>query len=248
MEFFKYFLETIFFGIIAIGIIWIKQLINKSFPAYMEEKGKNLATKQDIADITRKTEEVQREFKEHFELFSIDSHYKNEYYNNSYSNLYSKLYAIIIQSEYVREFIKKYQNKELPFEDYPFLEVGQTTHVTRKVEFKQDGPPTISSNSISFETDLSKFNKKMICDYIIEHADIASSELLKLAVSYRVAYSFYSGNPDVKNSSVSNDANKEELRLIREIVYRIVREYNELRRNLCMPINQEELDSGILRL
>lgn len=36
----------------------------------MDEKGKNLATKEDIEEIARKTEEVQQEFREGFELFS----------------------------------------------------------------------------------------------------------------------------------------------------------------------------------
>lgn len=39
---------------------------------HMDEKGKNLATKEDIEEITGKTEEVQKEFKEGFELFSKD--------------------------------------------------------------------------------------------------------------------------------------------------------------------------------
>ena len=38
----------------------------------MDEKGKNLATKEDIEEIARKTEEVQQEFREGFELFSND--------------------------------------------------------------------------------------------------------------------------------------------------------------------------------
>lgn len=40
-----------------------KQLVDKTIPSYMEEKGKNLATKQDVEEITRKTEQVQKEFK-----------------------------------------------------------------------------------------------------------------------------------------------------------------------------------------
>ena len=43
---------------------------------YMDEKGKNLATKEDIEEITRKTEEVQQEFREGFELFSNDVKFK----------------------------------------------------------------------------------------------------------------------------------------------------------------------------
>lgn len=40
-----------------------KQLVDKTIPSYMEEKGKNLATKQDVEEITRKTEQVQKNSK-----------------------------------------------------------------------------------------------------------------------------------------------------------------------------------------
>ena len=40
-------------------------------PSYIQKKGENLATKEDIQEITQKTEEVQAEFKEKFELFSF---------------------------------------------------------------------------------------------------------------------------------------------------------------------------------
>lgn len=47
-----------------IGGLFIKNYL----PNYMNEKGKNLATKEDIADITRKTEEVKSEFLSKLEL------------------------------------------------------------------------------------------------------------------------------------------------------------------------------------
>ena len=72
----------------------------------MDKKGENLATKEDIEEITRKTEEVQREFKEEFEAFSSDMKFKYDFFYKQYLELYCKLYAIIIQSEYVRHFIK----------------------------------------------------------------------------------------------------------------------------------------------
>lgn len=48
-------------GILEIVAIIILGLFLKNyFPSYMDEKGKNLATKEDIAEITRKTEVVQQ--------------------------------------------------------------------------------------------------------------------------------------------------------------------------------------------
>ena len=46
----------------------------------MDKKGENIATKEDIEEITRKTEEVQREFKEEFEAFSSDMKFKYDFF------------------------------------------------------------------------------------------------------------------------------------------------------------------------
>ncbi|PGY54149.1 hypothetical protein [Priestia megaterium] len=55
--------------VISALITFIGGLFVKSYlPTYMKERGKNLATKKDIADITRKTEEVKSEFLSKLEL------------------------------------------------------------------------------------------------------------------------------------------------------------------------------------
>jgi len=190
--------------------------IKNYLPSYMDEKGKNLATKEDIQEITRKTEEVQKEFKEGFEYFSSDLRFKYDFYHKQYSELYSKIYAIVIQSEYVRRFIQITKGQEHSFEE--------------------------------IETPISQFNKRQLCDYIIENGEYATQELLKIAVSYRFAYSHYEGNPEVKNSSCADAANDEEFRLIRDMVCCIVKEYNYFRKELKMNYNHSELESGIPQL
>ena len=49
--------------IIIAGMFALGLFIKNFFPSYMDKKGENLATKEDIAEITRRTEEVQKEFK-----------------------------------------------------------------------------------------------------------------------------------------------------------------------------------------
>ena len=82
-------------SILILGIIGFVLFMKFSFPSYMKEKGKNLATKEDIQEITRMTESVQKEFREGFEEFSSDLNFKYEFYYKRYSELYCKLYAII---------------------------------------------------------------------------------------------------------------------------------------------------------
>ena len=113
---------------------------------------------------------------------------------------------------------------------------------------KQGEPIKITSSEESIETPISQYNKQMLCDLIIQNDALASQELLKLAVSYRFAYAFYTGNKDVKNSEVSDTADEEEFRLIRAIVCSIVKEYNQLRKQLKMTYNENEINDGIPRL
>ena len=61
----------IFEILLTVAVFLIGLFVKNYLPSYMDEKGKNLATKEDIEGITRKTEEVQQEFREGFELFQM---------------------------------------------------------------------------------------------------------------------------------------------------------------------------------
>lgn len=75
-------------NIVVILLIFLVGLFTKNYlPSYMDKKGENLATKEDIKEITRKTEEVQREFKEEFEAFSSDMKFKYDFFYRQYSEL-----------------------------------------------------------------------------------------------------------------------------------------------------------------
>lgn len=231
--------------IILIALYFVRQVVKKSLPTYMEEKAKNLATKQDIEEITRKTEEVQKEFREDFERFSTDVQFKYEYHHKQFEELYSKLYEIIAQSEYTRRFIYLTGGKECTFEDCPFLEISPTKRVTQKMDFKEGESPVFQQNTEIIDTPISRFNKKQLSGYIIDNGQFASQQLLKIAVSYRIVYEYYSGNPAVKSSPISDVANDEELRLLRDMICCIVKEYNQLRKELRMDYDEDELKSGI---
>lgn len=241
-------MEWIYIVSNVILIFLLGLFIKNYLPSYMDEKGKNLATKEDIQEITRKTEEVQKEFREDFELFSSDVQFKYDFYKKQYSELYCKLYAIIIQSEYVRKFIFLTDGKEFSFEDTPFLEISPTRKVTQKINLKEGEPLSVQQHSEEIVTPISQFNKKQMCDYIIENGDLATQKLLKIAVAYRFAYNYYSGNPKVQNGSCEDAANEEEIRLIREMVCCIVSEYNFFRKELKMEYDQNELSNGIPHL
>lgn len=241
-------MEWIYIAVEIILVFLLGLFIKNLLPSYMDEKGKNLATKEDIEAITRKTEEVQKEFKEGFELFSSDVRFKYDFYFKQYSELYSKLYGIVMQSEYVRHFIRINDGQEVSFDEAPFLEVSPTRKVTKSVHWGSEKPTEITQKEEIIDTPMSNFNKKQLCDYIIENAEYATQRLLKVAVAYRFVNCYYAGNPAAKNSSCQDTANHEEFRLIREMVCCIVSEYNFFRKELKMAYNEVELETGIPQL
>lgn len=86
-------------GILEIVAIIILGLFLKNyFPSYMDEKGKNLATKEDIAEITRKTEVVQQEFRENFERFSSDIRFKYDFYYSTRNYIVNYMRLLFSQS------------------------------------------------------------------------------------------------------------------------------------------------------
>lgn len=205
-------------------------LIAKSYlPSYMDEKGKNLATKEDIKDITQKTEEVKIEFKREFQNLSAKIDFDYKYCYKQYSGLYANLYAIVSQSEYLRYFWNEYEDLGLSIYEIPFIETS------------------IEKNNKECNTEITVFDKKLIYECVINNAGLASPELLKLAVAYRFANTYYGVNDEKLDSKNIKDAfNKEELTLIREIVKRVVLEYNILRKKLKLDYSEGELESEIL--
>jgi hypothetical protein len=69
-------------GLFCAGALWlIKKAIesvSNTIPAYLNEKAKNLASKQDIADITREVEKVKDEFTSKTEQLRTDLQYYNQ--------------------------------------------------------------------------------------------------------------------------------------------------------------------------
>jgi hypothetical protein len=222
--------------VLFLGGLWIKNF----FPAYMGKKGENLATKEDIQTITRLTENVQDEFKRSFEEFSKDKEFKYKYYYDQFRELYTKLYSIIAQSEYTRRFFKLYNGTDLTFEKVPFVEIHKT-HKEETIQFGKDVGVTRTETEI--KDGITNFCKGSLCDLIINKGELATQQLLKLAVAYRFAYDNYSGT--AHNGDAVDTANEEEFKLIKEMLICIVKDYNFLRKELKLEYIESELTTGL---
>lgn len=226
----------------VIAFVSVGLIIKNYLPSYLDEKGKNLATKEDIAEITRRSEEVQDEYRREYEKFSSDMKFKYDFYYKQYIELYTKLYSIICQSEYLRRFFLLLNGSDFSFDKMPFIEIHKTKQV-ETYKFNQTGMSFLRHEDVKRD-DITSFCKKELCDLIVNKGEYSSQRLLKLAVAYRFAYDNYSGNEQAKNSDVSSVANDEEFILITEIVKCIISEYNMLRKELKMDYIESELIEG----
>ena len=214
-------------------------LLKHYFPTYLEKKAENLATKEDIQEITRLTEETQQAFRKEFERFNADLHFKYDFYSKQFTELYSYLYSIIIQSEYLRTYLSSFKGLSISFDDNPFLQVSPIHETTTITEIKKGEKSKVTYQTADTETPLSKFSFDEVIAFIIQHGELAEQELLKYSISYR----FINTLPEYSNR---DDLGAEGNRLQIAIIKSIVQTYNRLRKELNMPYEKDELDTGSL--
>src|SRR5262252_8319335 len=87
--------------LLAVGVLAL--IYRYSLPLYLSEKGKNLATKQDIAEITREIESVKAIFLEHQTQFSLFHQKRSEAISGTYELLHDA-------TEYARHMIDPVQS------------------------------------------------------------------------------------------------------------------------------------------
>lgn len=235
--------EWLYVIINIIGFFCLGLFIKSYFPSYMKEKGRNLATKEDIKEITKKTEEVKIEFQKEMANFSTDISFRNEYSYKQYAQLYSKLYAIVTQSEYIRFFFSKYKENNLSFEEIPFFESGRKQV---KNQYQLFTGNVISHEEVEIQDGITDFNKKELCEFIIKNGELASQRLLKLAVAYRYAHSNYSGSKSLEDSEIQDAFNDEEIELLKKLIQTIIKDYNSLRKVIKLEYSINEFESGLL--
>lgn len=234
--------ETVLSVVVVVGFFGLGLFIKNYLPNYMTQKGRNLATKEDIKEITEKTEQVRVAFQKEFANFSEELKFKNEFNYKQYSQLYSKLYAIIVQSEYFRYFATKHHNENFTFEEVPFFEISG-----ERKEVKADlfSGAIISQKTEQVVDSVTEYNKLQIANFVITNGDVASQKLLKLAVAYRYAHRHYSGSKNAPdNENLKKAFDDEEFEIIKQIVQTIIIDYNALRKSIKLDYNESELETG----
>lgn len=227
---------------IIIIIIGIGLLLKHFLPSYVDEKAKNLATKEDIEDITDKIEKVKFNYSQEIEKLKTDLN-KNfqEYIDEQkflkersykqYCELYSKLYAVIVQSEYLRYF----NGFNDSFDKLPFLEACR-----EKVNTDIDlNTMTVKETKEEIHDAITDFNKINIVDMIIDKGYLASEKLIKLAVAYRYVHRFYTD--ETLKPELLERFQKEEIVMIAEIVKTVISQTNEFKKICNLDYNEDEI-------
>ncbi|WP_273851809.1 hypothetical protein [Guptibacillus spartinae] len=172
--------------------------------------------------------------KSRLDWFVDKKKFKREHNYNQLKELYLYLYAIVVQSEYVRYFLKKYNNINSTQKGAPFLQIEGNIR-----RFK-DGKLTEED----IKNDITNFSKLEIANVIIEKSKFASPKLLKLAVAYRLCDHYYL--KDFDNDKTKNNFQVEEVKLIYLIVQTIIKECNEFLKECDMEFDKKEMSNAIM--
>lgn len=181
-----------------IGAYYISKIKEYS-DSFFNEKAKNLATKQDIGEITRKTEEVKTEFKELQDLFQADLKFKYDFMEKQYRELYADIYYLICQSEARRRVLNITDNNYI-FEEVPFVEYSQTVGTINPKEWNQ------------------------ILTIIETHKVYASPRVLKLYALFKTINS-----QNLNAMEFSEKLKEVEVRVKKKLIETILKDFQELR-------------------
>ena len=187
-----------------IGIIFLIMFKKNYFPKYLEEKGKNLATKEDVADITKKVESVKLEHNQKFDeiqkkndLFFSEIKSTKERFNAKQFELYNELWSALIELKFsadtlwesatkikLKDFSKKLseakksmEKSSLLIEDEHYNQLNTLIIRFEEFEFGKGNLIKLKSfkNKTTQEIDNQYINDSMI-EYIISQNEEAKTE------------------------------------------------------------------------
>ncbi len=203
-------------------VVVIGAHIRASLDAYFTEKARNWATKQDIDEITTRTEIVQTKFHEIEKRFDADLAFKYQFYEKQYKELYSELYQKVCKSETLRYILNNLAGQHMFFSDFPVADLDR----------EMDG--------ISNQTTVKAIVKEIV-DLVNQKHIYASSELMKVVCMLE--------NMERCEDCLNQKERTERTRILfkMKLMNIIVEDYNWLRRELHFSgVNNEtgNLENG----
>lgn len=162
MEYILSLIENLEFLCFIVLFLFLKKWWN-SFDTYFEQKATNLATKQDIREITTITESIQSEFHQKQSQFDADLQYKYDLNKSQYTELYSPLYWIICKSEATRNSFKHFSNLSISFSDAPITKYeDNTTTIDEIITLIEEKKDLASPNLIKLATSILVIKQELL--------------------------------------------------------------------------------------
>jgi len=178
------------------------------FKSYFSEKGKNLATKEDIGDITSKVEKIKNEFIKETERLKIDLQYTNQI-------------KFSLRSEKIKSVFECYEKY------YIWLNTILNYHFpSASLESKN----TLENSYSSFQLAQAKFSLMIDDQPIIDHLNKMQIETLKLDGLCKIkSHEYQSTEYDIEDAKKTTDINarRNELRKAYDNQLAFMRDYNE---------------------
>ena len=122
--------------IISIFILLFLTIGKYIFPSYLNQKGKNLADKQDIENLTQKVENIKSSFNEKIEILKTDLNFKNQ---NKISVSSYEREALLNLNEKYAEWLNSLMNISfslITVKNYSLIESYFSELKKRKIEFE----------------------------------------------------------------------------------------------------------------
>lgn len=132
-------MRELIFLVMGMGVMELLQKITNAFGTYFEKKAENFATKQDVAEMRTKTEEVQAEFHRINERFDADLKFKYQFFEDQYKKLYGGLFEKVCKSEALRCVLKETATESrmlYTFNEMPIVRFENTDDKDDNIEKK----------------------------------------------------------------------------------------------------------------
>lgn len=163
--------------IVGMDLVLLGEKIWGAIGTYLDKKGENYATKQDIAEIETKTETVQAEFHKINEKFDADLKFKYQFYEEQYKKLYTGLFEKVCKSEALRCVLKETSKEKLQY-DFNETPIVRFESTEGKNEIEHEILDEIHKNYMYASPDLLKWMS--VIEEIDKCSDYRNADIEKI--------------------------------------------------------------------
>lgn len=179
---------------VILGAFGLFFFIKNFLPSYFNEKGKNLATKEDVEIITEKVERIKSEFIKDLEFIKTDLHYVSQ---SKFSIKTFEREALIDVNLKYAEWINYLMN--LSFADINMSNYSRLDKFYEEIKSRKNSFDNAESNLHLFLHDETLINSKLICvTETIKLEQIIVKAIADISNHYSLMTKYFAGIAELK--------------------------------------------------